>query len=241
MTPVVTEVDSRVELPERYHHDWRAPFRAAVNESLAAGSSVLDVGSGRNPAIPVAERPYRTEYVGLDLSATELEAAGRDAYDRAVVADLVHFVPELSGAFDLAVSWQVLEHVSSLEEAVNNIFGYLRPGGRFVAMFSGGRSAFGIANRVLPNSIGHELVGRVMRRKNSDKPVFPAYYDRCHASAIRRTFDGWTEVRITPFFRGATYFTFSPALMRAYLAYENLICRRDAAELATHYLVVAQR
>jgi hypothetical protein len=44
-----------------------------------------------------------------------------------------------------------------------------------------------------------------------------------------------------PFYRGATYFKFSRPLMRAYLAYESTIERRRAANLATHYLVVAKR
>jgi hypothetical protein len=42
-----------------------------------------------------------------------------------------------------------------------------------------------------------------------------------------------------PYYRGAHYFDF-PVARSVYLAYENAIARRRAADFATHYLIVAQ-
>jgi hypothetical protein len=56
-----------------------------------------------------------------------------------------------------------------------------------------------------------------------------------------RLLEPWSETEIVPFYRGAPYFRFSRPLMRAYLAYESAAERRGASNLATHYLVVAQR
>lgn len=238
---IVTEADSRVPLPARYQTPWREPYEAAIAVRLKPDNSVLDIGSGRNPSIDKEMRPSGVTYVGLDLSAGELAAADPGAYDEAVVSDITQPVPDLQGRFDLAVSWQVLEHVRPLDHAIENIATYLRPGGTLVALFSGTWSAFGVANKLIPDRVGSELVGRVMRRKNSDRPVFPAHYDRCYDSALRRLFADWGAVRIEPYFRGATYFHFAPPLQRLYLAYENLISRRPMPNLATHYLVVATR
>ncbi len=165
------------ELPERYRKPWRQPFEEAVFQRLEPRCSVLDIGSGRHPAIPPADRPSGTTYTGLDISLAELLEAGPDAYDEAVEADASVFQPGLAGRFDLVVSWQVLEHVRDLEATIANVHGYLKPGGRFVALFSGSWSLFGLINRALPNRVGSRIVDRTMKRSENNIPVFPAYYD----------------------------------------------------------------
>lgn len=227
-------------LPPRYSAPWRKPFDDPIAERLAPGSAVLDIGSGRHPAIKPADRPDGVRYVGLDLSREELDAAGEGAYTETVAADATTPRPELAGQFDLVISWQVLEHVRDLEATVRNIREYLKPGGLFVALFSGSWSAFGVINRVLPNRIGSKLVDRAMKRTENNVPVFPAYYDRCSHRALVPLFAGWQSAEIEPLYNGAGYFAFAPPLQRVYLAYENLIERRRVENLATHYLVVAE-
>lgn len=228
------------ELPERYSQVWDAPFRTAIEAELRPDTTVLDLGSGRNPTILPDERPPGTTYIGLDLSAAELAAAPPGSYDERVVADTVVLQDHLIGRTDLIVSWQVLEHVPDLGAAVICIRSYLSPGGAVVAMFSGSRSAFAVINRIVPFHVGAPIVSRVMGRTSSN-PVFPAYYDRCHASALRSLFAGWSDVSLTPFFAGAGYFGFSRLLSRAYLAYEDQAAARGWEDLATHYLLVAHR
>jgi SAM-dependent methyltransferase len=228
-------------LPERYAQPWRGPFEAAVFERLGSGCAVLDIGSGRHPAIAPERRPAGTSYTGLDISLAELLEAGPGAYDEVVEADASLPQEELRDRFDLAISWQVLEHVRDLEATVSNVHGYLRPGGRFVALFSGAWSVFGVINRILPDALGARIVDRTMKRTENNIPVFPAYYDRCTAGALAPVFSTWSEYELTPLYNGASYFDFLPPLRRAYLVYENSIHRRRVANLATHYLVVAGR
>ena len=52
---------------------------------------------------------------------------------------------------------------------------------------------------------------------------------------------GWSQVEVFPLFRGAVYFRFSRVLQGSYLAYENWAVRTDRRNLATHYLLVADR
>ena len=193
---------TRVPLPARYADHWDEPFRSAVGAALEPGMAILDIGSGRNPAIPHDERPPGTTYVGLDLSADELAAAPAGSYDEHAVADIGTLQDEFVGRFDLIISWQVLEHIRDLGAAMVCIRAYLGPSGTFVAMFSGSRSVFALVNRVLPFHVGAPLVTRVMGRSQSN-PVFPAYYDRCNAAALRELLTDWSRVRISPFFCGA--------------------------------------
>jgi SAM-dependent methyltransferase len=223
----------------RYTEDWFAPFRAAIQAELRPGCVVIDVGGGRNPAISRSELPADATYIGIDLSVRELAAAPAGSYDRAIAADVTERQLALEGCADLVVSWQVLEHVAPLDEAISNIYSYLRPGGLFVAHLSGGRSAFALINRSVPHRLAKVAMKRLLQR--DPVSVFPASYDRCTYSALSQMLGDWSEVRITPRYRGATYFRFVPPIQWVYLRLEDLMVRGNHRDLATHYLITAWR
>jgi SAM-dependent methyltransferase len=223
----------------RYDARWRDAYDDAVAPFLRANVAVLDIGPGRQPTISVADRPTGCHYVGLDISEHELRFAGEDAYDEIVVADIATPDPSLSQQFDLALSWQVLEHVKPLDRTFANIHLYLRPGGVVVAQLSGKFSAFALINQLIPRRVGVRFLDRLLGRDAGT--VFPAFYDRCYASALARILVGWSEVRIVPRFRGAGYFAFSRTVQRLYLRYEDWAMRSGHENLATHYLVVARK
>jgi SAM-dependent methyltransferase len=163
------------------------------------------------------------------------------AYDREIVADAATPIPGLVGTIDLAVSWQVFEHVASLEAVLRNTHAYLKPGGTLVSLFSGRWGAYAVLNRLLPARVGVPVVTRIGQRRARNAPVFSAHYDSCSFAAVRRLTAGWGAAELTPYYRGAVYFRFSRPLMRAYLAYENAVERVGWADVATHYLLVATR
>ena len=184
-------------------------------------------------------RPPGCRWVALDISADELGLAPPGSYDSVVVADVERSVTDLAESFDLIVSWQVLEHVRHLDLALANLHAYLRPKGRLVAMFSGRFAFFAIANRVLPHRVAvaalHGLHGR------RPESIFPAYYDRCNYSALKSLLSDWQHVEILPIYRGGYYLSFSAQLQKAYIRYENLVVRNDWRNLATHYLITAEK
>lgn len=226
------------ELPPRYAEPWQGPFFTMARPALQPGSSILDVGSGRHPTIPPDARPPGSHYVGLDASAQELAVAGPAAYDEIVVSDITRRVPDLEGAFDLVMSWQVLEHVESMTAALENTRAYLRPHGRMVAQISGTFAAYALLSRVIPHPVSSRLMQRLMGASAGEK--FPTRYDRCHASALEPLLAEWRDHGILPRFKGGAYFRFFRPLERAYLAYENWAERSGKANLATHYVVWAE-
>jgi SAM-dependent methyltransferase len=226
-------------LPPRYAESWGAPFVRGLEPALAAGARVLDIGSGRRPTIPPELRPPGCEYVGLDASAKELEAAPPGSYDRVVVADVATPVAELVDQFDLILSWQVLEHVTPLEAVLANLRSYLRPGGRLVSQLSGRYAAFALLGRVIPYRLSVLAMTRLLDVEPETK--FPTRYDRCYHDALEKLMSDWSSHEIIPRYKGGGYFRFSRPLEQLYLAYENWLHRHNRANLATHYVVVAVR
>ena len=227
-------------VPPRYATDtWDARFRAEIRSSVTDGAAILDVGAGAHPVLAGDQRPAGSSYVGLDLSEAELAKAPPGSYDETVVADVTVFRPEISGRFDLALSFMVLEHVERLAPALDNLRAYLRPGGRLVAQMPGAFSMAALANRVVPQGATRRLLQRTQGRDPGT--VFPAHYDRCWYSALEPLLaPPWTEARIVPLFSGVFYTAFSAPLRAAYLAYEELAWRRDWRNLAPYYLITAR-
>ena len=227
------------ERRDRYREPWRDRFDALTKTYLTNNVRVLDVGSGRTPAIAPETRPSDCRYSGLDLSRRELELAPAGSYDETWVSDVTRFIPELQGRFDLIVSWQVFEHVKPLDVALENLRAYLRPGGGLVALFSGSFSAFGLINQVIPSRLGVWAMHRLLSRP--PESVFPAYYHHCWDGRLQKILSAWSYHEVIPLYRAAGYFGFSRPLQRLYLTYEDWAMAEGHRNLASHYLVQARK
>ncbi|WP_062266529.1 methyltransferase domain-containing protein [Endozoicomonas arenosclerae] len=103
--------------------------------NLKRGESVLDIGCG--PGLLVSEMAKQTDLngliTGIDPSLPMLEMAEKFCRDQSNT----HFqqadaetLPFESASFDVAVSIQVLEYVSNVDQALLEIHRVLKPGGR---------------------------------------------------------------------------------------------------------------
>lgn len=226
-------------LPARYGEPWADAFLARIAPHLKPGVCILDVGSGARPTLPLEQRPEGCVYVGLDVSGNELARAGAGAYDETIVGDVSTALPSLAGRFDLAISWQVLEHVSSMRGALATQRAALAPGGRMVALLSGTWAVFALAARVIPYRMSTQLQARLLGIAPEEK--FPTRYDGCTDRALRRLLEegGWASWEIVPRYKAGGYLRFSRALQRLYLVYENWAAYAPRVDLATHYIVDA--
>lgn len=229
---------SKGSLPERYAFPSDREFRERVKGSLFPGARILDVGSGRHPTVPLEDRPRDCHYVGLDVSLDELERAPAGSYDATVTADVTERRPELDGTFDLIISFQVLEHVKPLDEALDNLRSYLRPGGRMIAQMSGSFALFALAGRVVPVRLRAWLLVALGRDPEN---IFPLHFHKCWQRALEKILSSWTTSEVVPVHSGADYFRFSRFLQSAYVGYEEWAVRNGHDNLASYYLVDATR
>ena len=118
----------------------RSWFMDEILQRLPAGADVLELGCGWGAAAAVLGDGRR--YTGVDLSSEQLATAReRLPGSMFVHADLTRLeLPE--GAFDAVVAFYVFNHVPRAEQAptFERIFGWLRPGGRFMASLGAGES-----------------------------------------------------------------------------------------------------
>jgi SAM-dependent methyltransferase len=228
------------QLPFRYQTDvWDRRLRERLMSIMMPGVAILDIGAGRSPTVPPADRPPSTWYVGLDPNATELERARVGSYDDIVVTPGEKWQPALEGRFDLVVSFFALEHVRSTAAVLRNARAYLRPGGWLLAQFAGKWSPFSSANRFLPASVSRVLLMHLRGRE--PESIFPAHYDRCTYSEIDELLSGWSSHEVAPLFTGAPYVLFSRVLTAAYVGYEEWAYRRGHRDLAPYYLATAMK
>jgi SAM-dependent methyltransferase len=126
--------------------EWEVPGvprRRLVTQLLdllpASGADVLELGCGEG--LPVARMlAERHSYTGVDISAVQVERARRNVpAARFVEADYtrLELPPE---SFDAVVAILTITHVPREEHAglLRAIFGWLRPGGYFLASFGVG-------------------------------------------------------------------------------------------------------
>jgi SAM-dependent methyltransferase len=201
--------------------------------------TVLDVGAGADPTVPVDDRPVNVQYVGLDISADELAKAGPGAYHEHVVGDITRRDPSLLDRFDAVLSFQVFEHVKPLADAIENVHQYLRPGGVMLAQLTGTWTYSGIANLAVPPQIVKWALAKWHRRDPAT--VFPAHYDRCWSSALHGLLASWSRAEVVPIYISANYVNFSRPLFAAGVAYDEWARRNDHANLASHYVLRAER
>jgi cyclopropane fatty-acyl-phospholipid synthase-like methyltransferase len=111
-----------------------------ILQRLPAGADVLELGCGWGSAAAILG-DGRT-YTGVDLSSEQLAIARSRLPETTFVhADLTQLqLPEES--LDAVVAFYVFNHVPRAEQAptFERIFGWLRPGGRFMASLGAGQS-----------------------------------------------------------------------------------------------------
>lgn len=113
--------------------DYHAP--AWMSEQVAAHrtafDSVLDLGCGTGLSAEPLRR-FGGRLTGVDISARMLErAAARGDYAELVQTDILAFLPNRPGAFDLVFAADVLIYFGDLAPVVESVAAALRPDGLF--------------------------------------------------------------------------------------------------------------
>jgi 2-polyprenyl-3-methyl-5-hydroxy-6-metoxy-1,4-benzoquinol methylase len=142
-------------------HGLRA-FHLQLARALAGrrteGRSLLEIGCARSRWLPYFAKEYGFEVAGLDYSAPGcaqargvLQAAGLDG--DIVCADMFDPPQRMMGAYDVVVSFGVIEHFSPTEDCLRACAAFLRPGGLLVTEIPNMKGLVGWCTRTLSRSL----------------------------------------------------------------------------------------
>lgn len=206
---------------------------------LRPGLRVLDVGSGKQPAInPSKKSALGLSITGLDISAAELALAPVGAYDTLIVGDAATVT--ISGEYDLIVSHTVLEHVHDTDAALANLSAALAPGGVMAHFMPCANAPFAVLNRLL-GGWSSRLLWAVYPKSRA-VAGFPAYYRNCTPSGMRRLCEqqGLVVDAAIPYFC-SNYGRFLVPLHAAELTRQLLCQWLRADNLAETFTIVARK
>lgn len=140
---------------------------------------VLEVGCGRRWAVDVDGIDVRITGIDLDEAALTHRRDVVGDLDEAILGD-VRTVPLIKGAYDVAYSSFVLEHVADAESVLDGMVGALRGDGLLIVRVPDKHSVFGFLSRMLPFWV-HVLWKRwVEGNKFAGQPghdPYPVVYD----------------------------------------------------------------
>jgi SAM-dependent methyltransferase len=201
---------------------------------------VVDVGGGKSCPFAKHKDPTKTKIIAVDLSEEELQY-NRDV-DEKRVADITKSLPFEMEEVDLIVSRSVLEHISDLENFVANSERVLRESGHFIHLFPSKFAPFALINQALPNSLARKIL-YFLRPDSKGILGFPAFYNRCYYSGIRRLVEehNFEVVTIQLSYYQSSYFNFFLPLYLASALYEMVVRALGVKNLAAYVLLVARK
>lgn len=136
--PIPAPVDPRVGgLREYRNRRFHRLFSRVLSGRKGRNQRLLEIGAARSTWLPYFSREFGLQVTGIDYSEVGCEQA-RAILDSAGVtgniiwADLFAPPPELLGAFDVVVSFGVLEHFGDTSNTLTDFARFLKPGGLLV-------------------------------------------------------------------------------------------------------------
>jgi 2-polyprenyl-6-hydroxyphenyl methylase/3-demethylubiquinone-9 3-methyltransferase len=186
-------IEAQIRLTHRFDRLIPADLRVDGNRDfierivpryLRPGSTVYDVGCGKNPVISQRQKSeLRLKVTGLDVDADEMREAAPGTYDETICVDLTTYQGRSDA--DLVICQSLLEHVRDVEAAIRAISSILRRGGRALIFTPCRNALYARLNRMLPQDFKRRLLFAIfpeMRRSHG----FPAFYDRCTAYDLQQ-------------------------------------------------------
>jgi trans-aconitate 2-methyltransferase len=118
---------------------WAWSFLAPYLKSLEGNEQILDIGCGDGKiSADIAKFVPSGSVIGIDLSQPMLEWAKKQfhvlEYPNLTFQEGSFLEPNLSGSFDLIVSFCALHHCSDQKGALQNIGLLLKPGGKLLLL-----------------------------------------------------------------------------------------------------------
>jgi ubiquinone/menaquinone biosynthesis C-methylase UbiE len=233
-------IEMRLPAVFRRHLHTLYKYEAAAWLNARPGQVVLDIGCGREcPFLPFVDKPDAHLIIGIDCSSHELRF-NPDLSVKIVADAAADAFPLRDASVDLVVSRSVIEHLSDNDVFFANCARVLRPGGALVHTFACKFAPFAVINQLLPNAIARRLLAW-FQPQWTEECGFPAHYNNCYFSAVRRLLErhGFHDARFSFRFYQSIYFNFFLPFYVPMLLYDLIIWRLGVRNLACAILVTA--
>ena len=206
-------------------------------KNLNIYGSILEIGGGAHPSI---QNRKNLDYSMVDPDQSELDKAPDD------VIKLEGLVQDLDSVkkYDLIISKMVLEHVSDPDEFHNKVLQLLTPNGKAIHFFAGRHSLPALVNRLLPESVGDNILKLLRNRDLDASPKYEAYYKKTKGHTISQIeyFQNLGyEIESYFSFVGHKYLESIPILGYLEQVYSRLLTNMQVKHLATVALVVLKK
>lgn len=241
-------VDSNWRMSTRISHWAEARGRRdgwyELPERLAAllrpGITVVDLGSGRNPAIPLEDKKrLGLHVIGVDISAEALQAAPEGGYDEIVCADAERFTRR--EVADLVISRALAEHLEEPEKMFQRTWELLKEGGETLHFIPNRHAFFAHLNRVAPEGLKRKLL-HTLYPLSRGHMGFPAFYNSCTPATIRSILEGigFQEVAVDAYYCSNYFVALLPAHV-AMVGWQLAAMNLGASELCENFIVYGRK
>lgn len=116
----------------RHYYAYFYTSHFGLDEEFYKGKKILDIGCGPKGSLEWAD--VASERVGLDPLAESYRELGTDEHEMQYVAAGAEDIPFPDGYFDVVCSFNSLDHVDDLDDAVKEMIRVLAPGGLFLLL-----------------------------------------------------------------------------------------------------------
>lgn len=198
-------------LPKKFlidgNQDYLKDFLPNMLDKIPVGSTVYDIGCGKNPAISIEiKQKLQAKVIGIDLSESELLQAPVGALDNCIGADICNYHGQEDG--DLLLCQALLEHVPDVDAAFVSMASILRNGGVALIFVPSRNAIFARLNILLPQRIKIFLLHGIFPNTRRDQG-FPSFYNRCTPRDFRLlAAQHGFEIQETRTYYKSSYFSF---------------------------------
>ncbi len=134
---------------ELYYKRYRKSLRHILPGEKSA--SILDVACGTGHFLYLLKRQGYTNYHGIDVSGTQINAARNRGILEVEEADLFDYLPKYTNRYDMIIAFNVIEHLTKNEVMafLDMLYGSLKPGGKILIHTDNAATLFASAWRYI--------------------------------------------------------------------------------------------
>lgn len=137
-----------------YLHEDKTEFDYS-NNFIKSGNNVLDIGSGRGAFLRYIDKDI--SYTGLELSSKAVEFASKEKIN-VIEQTIEEHSMNNKDKYDVAVTFQVLEHITDIDSFVTSALGVVKQNGLFIIAVPNNHSFIKNAQNNLLNLPPHHLL-----------------------------------------------------------------------------------